>query len=977
MLVRPEWVRYVEAPYTFAWPTEEIGLNGAGSLAVVATGVLLERETELERLSKRIDSALDGSGATLAVEGDAGVGKSALLAEAVKLAGDRGMSVLRARGGELERDFAYGLVRQLLEPPLARATERERELVLGGAARLATPALWLAEPGPPSSGNSGQAVLHGLYWLSANLANERPLLMAIDDAHWGDSSSLRFVSYLARRVDELSVLIVYAARPAEGASEALPGAADHDLVAEVLRPAPLSEAATAELVATLRADAGSIEFARACHRATAGNPFLLRELLRALEDEDFAADDGEERIGRLAPQAIARAVLARLRRLGTDAEQLALAVALLGASADPRHAAELASIDTDAAGAAADALAAAWILRPGYPLEFVHPIVRSVVYSEIPTARRGMAHRRAAQRLEEDGAVPEALAPHLLATNPARDGWVVERLRAAAEAVLERGAPETACGYLERALAEPPHPEDRPAVLRELGSAELRAGRSEASVHLRAALETARDDATRAAAVGEVGLALTAAGRVGEAMDVVAPMIAELARTDPEAAMKLDAELVGAAHVGLGTMDVARERLAQYHGTLRGVSPGERFLLASLAFQTCFRGGPAEVAATLAELALADGRLLAEQRPDSHPFYQAVITLVFADQFDLAERMLDMAIADARSRGSMLGFAIASSTRSHALLRQGRIAEAEADGRAALEVAPRAWPVGMVAVMAYLIDAMIERTELAACEALIEEHGLTGDVPPMTVANQLLSTRGQLRLAAGDARRALVDLEKLLRRDESSKMANPAAWPAHGWAALGHALLGERAPARAHADQALGQARRWGTPSAMSFALRAAGVAEGGAAGIELLRESASVVEASPARYERARSLAELGSALRRAGHRRDAREPLREALDLAHRCGALRLAGRVREELLAAGARPRRIALSGVDSLTGSEHRVAQLAATGLANREIAQALFVTVRTVEMHLTHAYKKLGISSREELPPLLGSEAAGQ
>jgi DNA-binding CsgD family transcriptional regulator/Tfp pilus assembly protein PilF len=977
MLVRSEWLRYVEAPYTFAGPTEEIGLNGAGGLAVVATGVLLERETELERLSNRIDSAFEGGGATLAVEGEAGIGKSALLAETVRLAGDRGMSVLRARGGQLEREFAYGLVRQLLEPPLARATARERELLLGGAARLATPALWLAEPGPPSSGDSGQAVLHGLYWLSANLANERPLLMAIDDAHWGDSSSLRFVSYLARRVHELAVLIIYAARPAEGASEALPDAVDHDLVAEVLRPAPLSEAATAELIARLRADSGSVEFARACHRATVGNPFLLRELLRALEDESFAAEDGAERIGRLAPQAIARAILARLRRLGADAAQLAFAVALLGASAELRHAAELAGLTTDAAATAADALASAWILRPGYPLEFVHPIVRSAVYSEIPAARRGMAHRRAAQLWEEDGAVPEAVAPHLLATNPAGDGWVVERLRAAAEAVLERGAPETACGYLERALAEPPHPEDRPAVLRELGSAELRAGRSEAIVHLRAALETARDDATRAAAVGEVGLALTAAGRVGEAMDVVAPVIAELARTDREAAMKLDAELAGAAHVGLATTHVARERLAQYKGRLRGVSPGERFLLASLAFQASFQGGPAEEAANLAELALADGRLLAEQRPDSHAFYQAVITLVFADRFDRAERMLDMAIADARSRGSMLGFAIASSTRSHALLRQGRIAEAEADGRAALEVAPRAWPVGMVAVVAYLIDAMTERTDLAACEALLEENGLIGDTPPMTVANPLLITRGQLRLAAGDARRALVDMEELLRRDERSKISNPAAWPAHGSAALAYALLGEREAARAHADKALAQARGWGTPSTVSFALRAAGVAEGGAAGIALLRESARVVETSPARYEHARSLAELGSALRRAGHRRDAREPLRHALDLAHRCGARRLAGSVHEELLAAGARPRRIALSGVDSLTGSEHRVAQLAAAGLANREIAQALFVTVRTVEMHLTHAYKKLDISSREELPPLLRSEAAGQ
>lgn len=149
----------------------------------------------------------------------------------------------------------------------------------------------------------------------------------------------------------------------------------------------------------------------------------------------------------------------------------------------------------------------------------------------------------------------------------------------------------------------------------------------------------------------------------------------------------------------------------------------------------------------------------------------------------------------------------------------------------------------------------------------------------------------------------------------------------------------------------------------------------GGADGIELLRDSVAAVEDSPAAYERARSLTELGAALRRAGHRRDAQQPLREALDLADRCGALRLARRAREELVAAGARPRRAALSGRESLTPSERRVAQLAADGLSNREIAQALFVTLRTVEGHLTQTYTKLDISSRDALSVALETHRA--
>ncbi len=127
------------------------------------------------------------------------------------------------------------------------------------------------------------------------------------------------------------------------------------------------------------------------------------------------------------------------------------------------------------------------------------------------------------------------------------------------------------------------------------------------------------------------------------------------------------------------------------------------------------------------------------------------------------------------------------------------------------------------------------------------------------------------------------------------------------------------------------------------------------------------MLEGSGARLEHARAMADLGAALRRAGQRADSREILRPALDLAHRCGAIVLTERARTELVAAGGRPRRLVLSGLDSLTSAERRVAQLAADGLSNREIAQNLFITARTVEGHLTHAYQKLAITSREQLP----------
>jgi DNA-binding CsgD family transcriptional regulator len=165
-------------------------------------------------------------------------------------------------------------------------------------------------------------------------------------------------------------------------------------------------------------------------------------------------------------------------------------------------------------------------------------------------------------------------------------------------------------------------------------------------------------------------------------------------------------------------------------------------------------------------------------------------------------------------------------------------------------------------------------------------------------------------------------------------------------------------------------------PSRARRGLRAAGLADVGHRGIDRLRRAVAVMEASVARLELARAMADLGAALRRAGCRAESREVLRPALDLAHRCGALALTERTRTELIAAGGRPRRLVLSGLDALTPSERRVAQLAAGGLANREIAQHLFVTARTVEGHLTHAYQKLGVTSREQLAAALATPAAG-
>jgi DNA-binding CsgD family transcriptional regulator len=184
--------------------------------------------------------------------------------------------------------------------------------------------------------------------------------------------------------------------------------------------------------------------------------------------------------------------------------------------------------------------------------------------------------------------------------------------------------------------------------------------------------------------------------------------------------------------------------------------------------------------------------------------------------------------------------------------------------------------------------------------------------------------------------------------------------------------LGRCRDARQLADAELADVRVFGAPRALGIALRTAGLARGGPEGLTLLQESVAVLDSSPALLERARSLAELGGALRRSGQRAAARDPLARALELAARCGARPLAARARDELSAAGARPRRPWRTGANALTPSELRVARLAAAGRSNREIAGELYVTLKAIEGHLAHVYAKLGIEGRDQLPQALGS-----
>ena len=328
----------------------------------------------------------------------------------------------------------------------------------------------------------------------------------------------------------------------------------------------------------------------------------------------------------------------------------------------------------------------------------------------------------------------------------------------------------------------------------------------------------------------------------------------------------------------------------------------------------------------------------------------------------------DETLAEARRSGSVPLFLTASTFRSHVAWRLGAIPMAEADARAVLDVVEVQFGIP-VAVMV-LVDALIERGELEAAAEAVAESGIGGPLPELMQLNIVLESRGRLRLAQGRVHEALADFRECGRRLEGWGVRNPGALPWRSSAALALSLLGERDEALALALEEVELARRFEVPRELGIALRAAGLVEGGDGGIERLREAVAVLEGSPARLELGRALTDLGAAIRRSGRRAEAREPLRRGLELAERCGATALAERAHGELLTSGARPRRATLTGVDSLTASEHRIAEMAAGGLSNREIAQALFVTEKTIEWHLGQVYRKLDIRSRSELAALM-------
>ncbi|HEX6667312.1 MAG TPA: AAA family ATPase [Solirubrobacterales bacterium] len=931
--------------------------------------VLQERERELAELDAALGEAGAGRGRAVAIEGVAGLGKTRLLKEVRSIGADAGFDVLTARATDLERDFPFALVRQLFEAPLAALSEDERETVFEGA-EAALSALGLSRD--EGAERDSFAVLHGLYWVTAALAERKPLLLAIDDAHAADAVSLDYLAFLMPRLEELPVLVVVAARPDEPDTPDVLGRILGDPSVQGLTLTPLRAEASTALLAQELGQQPEPPFAAACFEVTGGNPFFLCELALTIVEQGIEPGAGEvEKVRELTPKRVTRMILTRIARLSPEAGAVARAIAVLGDGSDPRLLAELAGVEPEAARRAGDELRASAILDAGPSPRFSHPLVRTAIYSDIPVGERTASHARAATLLRTRNHPPERIATQLLACEPRGERATVETLIEAGERALATGAPRSAVAYLTRALEEPPPADLRAAALEPL----LTAGSRATDLAVLASIETSvrsemeRDPALYSSWANQLALSMTLSGRFEEAASMLKDAVeAAVAAGDLERAFELEAQLNKFSTAIPGAPEVS---LSRHLDQIERDGPSGH-LAAAMEVRIAAVSGTAADAADAAERTLGgDGAILTEGR-DPMGSIGAIMALITAERLAQAQHAADRALSIASERSSTPDLLFARGMRGMVALGAGDLVAAEADIRQSVDIARMAEIAPFVILgVGSLAHVLIERDELDAAEVELRTVGLAdGPIPAIGALAAVSYVRGYLRFARGELERAVEDFGSLSTHPEEMGLGPMPSLLVGPFAVRALVAIGDLARARELVDDLTVSARRWGTPSALGNGLRADAAVRGGVEGIGLLEEAVALQEGSPARVHRVHALVELGEALRREGHRTRAREPLREGFTLARQCGAARLAKRAHAELEATGETLRRYAPIGVESLTPSERRVAELAASGMTNRQIAQSLFVTVKTVEAHLSAAYDKLDISSRGQLSEVL-------
>ncbi|TQK42624.1 AAA ATPase-like protein [Streptomyces sp. SLBN-118] len=954
--------------------------------------LLLERDAELAAVDALLTdlsgsspgSAAPGTGGLLTFAGPAGLGKTTLLTEVRRKALARGCTVLFARGGEQEQGVAFHVVRQLVQPVLAAATEKEHRKILGSWYEIVAPAVGLVA-GTNNGSPDPQGVRDGLDWIATRFAvQQAPLVVMLDDAHWADAESLAWLTGFAPRVTELPLLLVVAYR----SDELPPDAAAFGRLAERdgSRPfdlVPFTPGAVGRIVRDTLGEEADEGFCREAWAVTGGNPFETVELTARVADRGLKPQVVHvPELRELASDVKGGGLVERLERLGTSAVRFAWSAAVLGAGASRNLAASVGGLGEAESADAVARLRQARILADPAPdapeddrLEFFHPLVATAVYRAIPAAFRVAMHGQAAAVVSSAGLGATTTARHLLEVHPESDPWAVRQFREAAREYLRAGAPEAARRCLARALREPPALEERADVLFELGCSALLTEPATTVNHLRAALdEPVLDPSLREAVVYRLAQALGHSDRMAEAAETVAEAAREA--TDARTRLRMQAEqfMWNAFRADEQDSPARSRKLARLATHLTGRGLAERYILGLRAWDAMVRGEPAATALHYAEEALGDGLKWTDEQWGFEVPVLVALTFMYCDQPGRAEELFNKGIAECESkgwRGAHLSFGY--TLLGYIRYRRGCLDEAENLVRGGLRIADRVGhqvPAQYFAI-GILIEILLARGRTTDAQDLATTYRYGDVVPSAVVYPDSQTVYSELLLALGMRREAEHQLVRVGMRLESRGMRNPAwcPWQLH----LAEALKAHD-PGRAleYASEGVHRARRFGTQSAIGQALLAqASVAHGGER-VTLLAEAVEHLERSPAGYDLARALVDHGIALRHVGLPQDAAEQLHRGLEGAVQCGADALAARAREELDAAGLWPVQLRTTATESLTAQERTVAEWAAQGWLSARIAEELGAQEAEVTRLLSDIYRKVG-SDQAGLSRLIGRQ----
>ncbi len=901
--------------------------------------MLLGRAQECARVEAVLETARSGQATALLVTGEPGIGKTAILRHAVERA--QGFRVLQAAGVPVEAGWPYAGLHALLWPLaglLGEIPERHAR-VLEGALALA----------PVSSAHEMEVGAATLSLLEA-AAEREPVLCAVDDAHWLDADSARALGFAARRLGTQRLAVIIALRSHEAASAHFGG----------IPELPVNGLESVAGMALLRREASAPvaeEVAQRLVAEVAGNPLALLELPRTLTADQL---NGREPLPApvRAASVIEQAFLAEIAELSDSARE----ALLIAAANDSQAVAEVIRACGGSWTGTSEAERARLLRVEGPNLRFSHPLMRSAVYHGADPERRRRAHA--------------ALAEALLLSDPDRSAWhralaaagpdeeVAKALEVSAARARRRGGTWAAARALATAARLSPNPAQRASRTLSAARAALAAGAlTEAERLVEEGLALADDGLLRADLILEgANVAFRRHGTMP-----VSTLIVEVdwvQRLDPARASGM---LTQAARYLLDRPDVeaARPLVARALALLEG-HPIEA-KASALAIHAWLQ---------LLEGEMTEARRLALEVLERVPTVDARATarlagvLVLAEEYETARRVLESTVERERRSGSIVGLAFVLSALSELELRRGRLLQARALAAEGLQLVgptgPGAWRRHCQRAD---LEARIGNEEEARAAAAATMEGAIEAGDSATLA-RVRAALGHLELSLGRPERAV---ELLLAAGDGAGR-NPVVLACAG--DLVEALV--RAGRRAEARTVLVELERWGELGDWARSVAARGLALL-ADDEEADERFSAALHASTDRVsplERARTMLCYGERLRRQGHRRAARAQLRAALETFELHGARRWAERARQELQASGATVRRRDLGPIEELTPQELQVALLTASGATTREAAERLFLSPRTVEVHLTRIYRKLGVRSRTELAARFATDPPG-